>query len=221
VPTYAVTRVELRSFADDRPGLLAAFTKVLINVSVVCFASAVGGAAIAPVLFHAWLDARWYAGILPASLMMLMCIPFVSHYCGGAVLLAMNRQRAEALSSIIQSMVTVVVVVVFAPLGIVPATAAYAARPLLLLPLPALLLQLQCDVPPRVLFFAQFPALIAAAIMGLGVTALRIALEPHMRSILLLPLLIAAGVLLYAAAIRLLLPEVASEYAVRFRFRRR
>ena len=220
VPRYAVTRVELRRFADDRPGLLAAFAKVLTSVSVVAFALAVGGAATAPVLFHAWLNARWYPGILPASLMMLMCIPSVTHYCGGAVLLAMNKQGSEALSSAIQSIATVVAVMVFAPMGMVPATAAYAARPVLLLPVPALLLRYKCDVPARLLFSAQAPALLAAAIMGIGITALRIMLEPHLRAVILLPLLVAAGALLYAGAIRLLLPEIARDYAARLGFRR-
>jgi O-antigen/teichoic acid export membrane protein len=215
MPRYAVTRVELRRFADDPPGLEAAFSKILTSASVVCFALAVGGAAVTPTLFHAWLDARWYAGILPASLMMLMCIPQVSHYCAGAVLLAMNQQKAEALNSVMQSIATVIAVVAFAPLGLLPATAAYAARPLLLLPVPALLLRDKCALPPRTLFGAQTPALIAAAIMGIGVTLLRIVLEPYLRSILLLPLLIAAGGLMYAGAIRALLPEVAREYALR------
>jgi O-antigen/teichoic acid export membrane protein len=221
VPRYAVTRVELRRFADDRPGLLAAFSKILTSVSVVCFALAVGGAAVTPTLFHAWLDARWYPGILPASLMMLMCIPQVSHYCAGAVLLAMNQQKAEALNSVMQTIATAIAVLAFAPLGLLPATAAYAARPLLLLPVPALLLRDKCAVPPRTLFAAQTPALIASGLMGIGVTLLRIALEPYLRSILLLPVLIAAGGLMYAGAIRALLSEVAREYAIRVGLQKR
>ena len=58
-----------------------------------------------------------------------------------AALLALNQQRAEALTSVVQTVVTVVVVVASAPFGLIPATAAYAGRPIALLPLPALLLR--------------------------------------------------------------------------------
>jgi O-antigen/teichoic acid export membrane protein len=216
VPRYAVARVELRRFASDRDGLLEAVPKLLTNVSVICFPLSIGGAAVVPTLFHAWLDARWYAGIVPAQLMMLMCAPFVTHYCIGATLLALNFQFAEALSSAVQSVATVIVVIVFAPLGLLPATAAFAARPLLLLPLPALLLRAKCAVPARILFTAQRPALIAALTMGVGVTVLRMGLEPVLRSVLLLPLLIAAGAMLYVGAIALLLPSFARQFVARF-----
>ena len=221
VPRYVVARVALRRYAEDLPGLHAAFAKILSGTSVVCFALAVGGAAVTPTLFHAWLDSRWYPGVLPAALMMLMCVPTVSHYCAGAVLLAMNEQKAEALSSMIQTIVTVIAVMVFAPFGLLPATAAYSARPLLLLPLPALLLRRRCSIPLKELFAPQWRPLFAAALMGAGVTAIRLVLEPHLNSILLLPVLIAAGGLIYAAGVQLLLPEVAQEYAVRLGLSRR
>jgi len=216
VPRYAAARVELRRFASDPPGLQEAAGRLFFNMSIFAFPLCIGGAAIAPTLFHAWLDARWYGGILPASLMMLMCAPFVTHYCAGAVLLAMNRQSSEAMMSIVQTAVTLVVVLVFAPLGLILATAAFASRPLLLLPVPARLLRTQCGISGQAIFDAQRPALIAAALMGIGVTVLRMALEPHVSSVILLPVLVAVGAAIYCTLISMLSPAFVREFLGRF-----
>jgi PST family polysaccharide transporter len=104
----------------------------------------------------------------------------------------------------------------FAPFGIIPASAAFASRPLLLLPLPALLVRFKCAIPARVVFAPQRSALIAALIMGASVTALRFVLQTRLSNLLLLPLLIAVGAAVYAGSIALLLPELARGYAARF-----
>jgi len=207
VPRYAVARVELRKFADDPVGLRAATRDLLRNMSVYCFPICVGGIAAAPTLFHAWLDARWYGGIIPAQLMLLMCVAFTTHYCIGAALLALNQQKAEALTSIIQTAVTVVVVMVSAPFGLVPATAAYAARPIALLPLPALLLRWKGGVPVSAVLQAQLPVLLIASVMGIVVWLLRVSLEPFLNSVVLLALLVVCGGAVYAALLFKFLAE--------------
>jgi len=216
VPRYAAARVELRRFATDPVGLNEAAGRLFFNMTLFAFPLCVGGAAIAPDLFHAWLDARWYGGIVPASMMMLMCAPFVTHYCAGAILLAMNRQSSEARMSIAQTVVTLIVTLLFAPLGLIPATAAFAARPLLLLPVPAKLLMSQCGIAGRTIFEAQRPALIAACLMGIGVTGLRIALERHVSSVVLLPVLVVTGATIYCVMISILRPEFVRDFLGRF-----
>jgi O-antigen/teichoic acid export membrane protein len=206
VPRYAVARVELRRFADDPAGLRFATRDLLRNMSVYCFPICMGGIAAAPTLFHAWLDPRWYGGIVPAQLMLLMCVAFTTHYCIGAALLALNLQRAEALTSVVQTLVTVVVVIVSAPFGLVPATAAYAGRPIFLLPLPALLLRWKSGVPVGTVLQAQGPVLLIASVMGAVVWALRLALEPFLNSLVLLGVLVACGGIVYAGLVLKFLP---------------
>jgi O-antigen/teichoic acid export membrane protein len=216
VPRYAVARVELRQFAHDEPGLNAAARQLLGHTSAVAFPLCVGAAAVTPTLFHVWLDARWYSGIVPAELLMLMVVPFVTHYCAGAILLALNHQSTEAMTTVVQTALTVVVVLVFAPLGIIAASAAYAARPLLLLPLPARLVQLKCHVSARLLFDAQRPAFIAATLMGIAVSALRFGLEPLLRGIVLLPVLVIVGGAVYAVLLSMLSPSLVRQFTARF-----
>jgi O-antigen/teichoic acid export membrane protein len=212
VPRYAVARVELRRFADDPAGLQRATGDLLRNMSVYCFPICMGGIAAAPTLFHAWLDPRWYGGIIPAQLMLLMCVAFTTHYCIGAALLALNLQRAEAVTSVVQTLVTVAVVLVSAPFGLIPATAAYAGRPIFLLPLPAALLRWKSGVPFSAILRAQVPVLLIAALMGAAVWIVRVALEPVLNSVILLGLLVACGGIVYAALLLKFLPESAAPY---------
>jgi O-antigen/teichoic acid export membrane protein len=212
VPRYAVARVELRKFADDPVGLRRATGDLLRNMSVYCFPICMGGIAATPTLFHAWLDARWYGGIVPAQLMLLMCVAFTTHYCIGAALLALNQQRAEALTSVVQTIFTVVVVVASAPFGLIPATAAYAGRPIVLLPLPVLLLRWKGAVPVRAVLQAQMPVLLIASVMGATVWILRLVLEPLLNSVVLLGVLGIFGTVVYAGLVFKFLPESAAPY---------
>jgi polysaccharide transporter, PST family len=212
MPRYVVARLELRRFASDPAGLSGTLAEALTSTTVILFPLCVGGAAVAPTLFHAWLDARWLGGIVPAEMLILMCAPFVTHYLAGAALLAMNFQAAEAMISIAQMLLTLAVVFVFGPFGINIATAAFAARPLVLMPLPMMLLKKKCAVSPRKLLRSQRPAFIAACTMGAVVTGLRLGLEPMVASVILLPLLIVAGAAIYASMIAVMLPQMAARY---------
>ena len=215
VPRYAVARVELRKFAADRSGLEAALRRTLTFLTVFCFPLCVGGAAIMPTLFHVWLDPRWFGAIVPAQCMLLTCIPLVTQYLSGATLLAMNRQRSEAVLSVAQTVTTLVAVIACAPLGLLAASAAIAARPLVLLPLAVRLMRRQCGIPAGAILRPQWPALAASLLMGAGVCVLRLALEPSVRAIVALPLLVLAGAAIYALLVKLTMPMVVARFALR------
>jgi len=215
VPRYAVARVELRKFAADRSGLEAALRRTLTFLTVFCFPLCVGGAAIMPTLFHVWLDPRWFGAIVPAQCMLITCIPLVTQYLSGATLLAMNRQRSEAVLSVAQTATTLVAVIACAPLGLLAASAAIAARPLVLLPLAVRLMRRHCGIPAGAILRPQWPALAASLLMGAGVCVLRVALEPSVRAIVALPLLVLAGAAIYALLVKLTMPMVVARFALR------
>ena len=212
MPRYVVARLELRRFASDPAGLSNALCEALTNTTVILFPLCAGGAAVAPTLFHAWLDARWLGGVVPAEMLILMCAPFVTHFLAGAALLAMNLQAAEAMISIAQTLLTLAVVFIFGPFGITVATAAFAARPLVLMPLPIYLLKKKCAIPSSALLRAQRPAFVAACAMGAVVVGLRLGLESMVSSVVLLPILIAVGAAIYASMIAAMLPQMAARY---------
>jgi O-antigen/teichoic acid export membrane protein len=215
VPRYAVARVELRRFALDHRGLEVQLDRLLTMLSVFCFPLCIGGAAVIPTLFHVWLDPRWVGAIVPAQVLLLTCIPLCTQYLGGAALLAMNFQKAEALVSIVQTVATVAAVAVCAPFGLVAASIGIAARPFLMLPLSAKLLQTRCAIAPRALLEPQLPALAASLAMGAAVWILRLALEPLVKDGVALPILILTGAGLYALLVKLTMPTVVAHFAAR------
>jgi hypothetical protein len=90
---------------------------------------------------------------------------------------------------------------------LIPASAAMAARQVVLLPLPALLLHRKTGVLVRTIFAAQARVLAAAGIMGAAVWLLRVWLQPTIPSLPLLVLLVCAGGCLYIALIAMWMPN--------------
>lgn len=215
VPRNAVARVELRTLASNPAGLNAAVRHVLTMMTVFCFPLCCGGAAIVPTLFHVWLDQRWLAAIVPAQCMLLMCMGLITQYLGGATLLALNFQRAEAVVSIAQTLLTVVLVLVFAPFGLTVASVGIAARPFLLMPLSVDLLKRKCSIPPSTVFLAQYPALGASVAMGVCVWLLRLALAGKVSDGVALPILVAAGAGFYVLMVVGMMPSVVAQFTNR------
>ena len=212
VPRYAVARVELRRFATDPAGLAAALRQAVTLMSVFCFPLSVGGAVIIPTLFHVWLDPRWYAGIMATQILLLACMAQITHYCAGATLLALNFQKAEAVGSVVQTLTTVVAVLIAAPFGLTVAAAVIGGRPFATLPVPVLLLKHKAGLASRVILGAQLPALGAALVMGAGVWLLRVQTTPYLGGLTELLILVGAGAALYVLMIVLLMPGFAAQF---------
>ncbi len=210
VPRYAVARVELRPYASNRAGLDEAIRQLVFRYSLLSFPACLGGAAIMPALFHTWLDVRWYPGIVPAQLLLLLCVPSVTIYTVGALLMALNQQRAEAWLETAQTVGAIAAVSIAAPFGLVASAAALAARPFALLALPLVAASRKCRVSAAQILLPQLPLLGAAAAMALGVAALQYVLEPRVHGVVLLMILSACGAVAYAGLVALRFPQFAS-----------
>jgi len=207
MPKYAVARVELRQYAGDPRGLDAATRRLMQQMSFLCFPLCIGAWALAPTLFSAWLDPRWYGGIVPAQMMLLMGVPLVTMYGTSALFMALNQQASEAAISTLHTLMAILTALIFAPFGLIIVTAAIAARPLGLVALPAISLRRNCGLSFRATLGAQFPALLAAILMGIVVWFLRLQFEGSFSSLVLLPVLIVLGAVFYVLLTALLLPD--------------
>jgi O-antigen/teichoic acid export membrane protein len=167
----------------------------------------VGGAALVPTLFHAWLDRRWYGAVIPAQLLLLTLIPNITFYVTSAVLLAINRQNWEAGVATVQSVGLLVAVAAGAPFGLVAASAATAVALLLMMPIPILAMHRNCNLSLRDIILPQVPAFGAASAMGIIVSFLRGSLDAAISSATLLPILIATGAFLYPIFLSLMMPR--------------
>jgi len=210
VPRYAVARVALREYARARAGLGDAIRQLVFRYALLNFPACVGAAVLMPTLFHTWLDARWYPGIVPAQLLLLMGMPAVTLYTVGALLMALNQQRAEAWLESAQTIAALAVVLIAAPFGLLVSAAAIAARPFALLPLPLLMAARRCAVPAAQILRPQLPLLLASLGMGAVLALLQRILTPWVHGLLLLPLLVGTGAAIYAALVALLDPPFAA-----------
>jgi teichuronic acid exporter len=214
-PRYGVARIEMRQFAEERTGIETATQRILTHMSALTFPLCIGAAVVMPLLFATWLNARWAGGVLPAQLMMLGVIPYVTHYALSAALLGMNRQSAIAVNATAQTFTLVLVSAAFAPLGLYPATAAIACRPLVTATIPVIFARRYGGIAAKGVLVAQMPALLAAGVTGAAVFGLKLLLTPYLGSVALLAWLVLAGVVTYGALIGLLLPEFASQLTAR------
>ena len=166
-----------------------------------------------PTLFHAWLDLRWYDAILPSQIMLLACVPYVTFYGSSAILYAVNRQARDAVVATILNPSIVAGMAAAMRFGLVATSAAVAVIPWLLLPLPVLAVSGTGHVRVRDILLPQIPTLLAAAAMCGAISLLRTRLAPYVPDVTALPVLILAGVALYAILIVMLMPRRAISIA--------
>jgi PST family polysaccharide transporter len=212
VPRYAVARVALREFSTDRSGLPDAIRQLVFRYALLTFPACLGCAAVMPTLFQTWLDARWYPGILPAQLLLLIGVPSVTIYTVGALLMALNQQRAEAWLETAQTLGAVLAVAVAAPFGMIAGAAGIAARPFVLMPLPLLSAARRTGVTAAQVLRPQLPLLVAAAIMAIAVVSLQRALAPTLHGMPLLMILVSTGAVSYSGLVAACFPGFAARW---------
>jgi O-antigen/teichoic acid export membrane protein len=134
VPRTAVGRIELRSEKIGSSEFQRDFARMVQNASILSFPFFLGTAALAPSLFHLWLNQQWQAGIIPTQLILLGGVPMVLFYSFDAALLA------GSLSSVVRKIASLHFVTVAAAVscaasfGLTATCLALALRPWLLLP---------------------------------------------------------------------------------------
>jgi O-antigen/teichoic acid export membrane protein len=216
-PRYAVARIEMRRFADNREGIETFTRGVLTHISVLTFPLCLGAAAVMPLLFTTWLNARWAGGVIPAQLMMLGILPYITHYTLSAALMGTNNQSKIAFNATVQTITLVLVSLVFAPMGLIIATAAIACRPLLTASIPVYFARKYCGLGVRLAILGQIRPFSAAAVMAAVVYGLEVALRGHMSDGALLVSLVGVGALTYVTLISVLLPNVVKPVLARLR----
>jgi O-antigen/teichoic acid export membrane protein len=209
-PKATVARVDLRRFANAPASLAIAVRDMFLHLSILGYPACIGGAAIVPTLFHAWLDSRWYGAIVPSQLMLLSCAPYVTFYGSTALLYALNLMNLEAGLATALSLGCVVAIVAGAPFGLVTASAGIALFAVAVVPLPLVVLHRKCGLGVRNILLPQVPAFIAACGMGIAVSLLRLRLEAaDVPNALALCFELVSGTVSFGGLLLLLLPAQA------------
>jgi PST family polysaccharide transporter len=206
LPKMIVARVDLRRFAGNPSLLGMAVSRVFGQVGLITYPLCIGGAAIMVPLVHSWLDPRWREAIVPAQILLVMCIPFITIYGSASLLLALNRQRSEAVICTMQSLATAFSVAMVAKHGVTVCAEAMVLVALLTVPLVVYAMRFGCQVSLRCIFSPQLPYLFASLFMAICVEFSRWTLETALGDRTMLPIAIIVGVLGYVAALAIMVP---------------
>jgi O-antigen/teichoic acid export membrane protein len=207
LPKTLVARVDLRRFADSPAALGQAVGKVFFQVSLLAYPLCVGGAVIMVPLVHSWLDPRWRDAIVPSQILLLTCIPFATIYTSAALLLALNRQRWEAVICTVQSLATALAVAALARQGVIAAAIGMAAASVLIVPLVVYVMRRSGGVGLRHVVPPQMPALLASAFMAAAVLLVRWRFEAVLGEPATLPLAVGVGAAAYSVALLVVIPR--------------
>ena len=208
VPRYAVARVELRRHATDPMALNIAVDRTIGWMSALCFPLSFCGAALVPTLIHLWLNPKWFGAIVPAQALLLSACSWVSFYGGGAVFLAVNQPRREALMSTLQALTIFLVVLIFGAQGLIFVSVAMSIRSFLLIPLEAVLLRKYCHVLFGTFLRNQGFSLCAAIGSGVTIWLLRSWVEGRCGNAVTLVALGILGIFVYALLLGILAPQL-------------
>jgi O-antigen/teichoic acid export membrane protein len=205
-PRALVARIDLRRFATDPQALTHAARRVFLHIGVLSFPLCIGGAAVTPTLFHAWLDPRWYGAIVPSQVMLLTCVPYATFYVATSVLLALNRQKLQAFVATTQGLGILIAVAAGSAFGLVATTVAIAVVSLATVPLPILVIQRKCGLSLRDILLPQAPAFLAACLMGGVVVILGLELGAALTSGAVLSIIVPVGATIYVILLAIMMP---------------
>ncbi len=195
-PRTAVGRIELRAAKIGSAEFQRDFANMVQSASILSFPCYLGTAALAPSLFHLWLNQEWQAGIVPAQLIVLSGVPMVLFYSFDAALLAGNLSSVVRGIAILQGVTLAVTVVCAAPFGLTAACLALAVRPWLLLPFVLMIFRRATNIPGRSTLLPSVRALIGAVIMA-GLLTLPFPHPTWMNGALVFALQVIAGIIIY------------------------
>jgi PST family polysaccharide transporter len=167
VPRTAIGRIELKS---ERIGSLEFerdFRKMVRNASLIAFPFSLGTAALLPQLFHLWLNKDWHGGIVPTQLLVLSSAPMVLFYCFDAALLAGNLSSVFRKIANLQGVTVAVTVLLAAPFGLTVTCLALALRPLILLPVTAVMFRSATGIAEYKALLPSVNPMVGAVVMAI------------------------------------------------------
>jgi PST family polysaccharide transporter len=188
----------------DRPRHAAAAREALQLAGLVCLPAFTGLAVLAEPLVLVLLGAGWTGAVGPLRLLALCGLVAGLTAVAAQVLISIGDASGAARLNARMLLPAVLLAVLLAPLGLLPAVAARAAAQLASLHLTLGLLAARLAVPRRALLADLAPALAATATMALGLLAAAAfatgALQPAVRLAVEVPL----GCLLFLVSLWLL-----------------
>ena len=207
----AVYHVGLSTFSklqQDRGLIADAFLKATCLSCLVGFPIAVGMVLVERSFVLTAFGEKWQGSIPLLGILALTLIPWFYGILMSALYRAMGRAGWGLATELVYVAVGLAGAVTLAPFGLVAVAAFWVARAFILMPMNVVLVRRLLAVPLGRLALPIWGPLAGAAAMAAGVSALRLALPEGVAPAVELAVLVPAGALIYAIAIRMLAPQL-------------
>jgi PST family polysaccharide transporter len=198
------------------PTVLAALLARAIRLTTtLAFPAYLGLAAIAPLLVPALLGPGWSPAIVLVQIMLMLGVRSAMTSFNNGVLRGLGRPDLQAATMLVGAALTVIVVPLAAPFGLVAVTIAVVARRFATWPLSARHVARLTGFDWRAQSRLAAPNLVAAIVMAAGVWAVQWWLQPTMPAPLLLALCGLLGLLVYPGMLAVIAPGSLDEARAR------
>ncbi|MFA7504731.1 MAG: lipopolysaccharide biosynthesis protein [Burkholderiaceae bacterium] len=201
-PAYQVVQTGAARAQDD-PAMVGELAHGTMRASVVLAAPLfLGIAAISPVLIPAVFGSEWVGAVPVIQVMMLFAIRSPVPMVQMAVLRGMGKANWHMGIAAVGVCITIVVLAVSLPYGLVAVAAAIGAQGALLFPLHAWLVRRLTGLSVFAQLTAGFGASVAAAVMAVAVWGALSWLEGTVGPVVALAIAVPGGAILYWAVLR-------------------
>jgi PST family polysaccharide transporter len=209
--TLAISKVALPSFARlqaEPERILRAFYLVTRMSSLVGFPAFLGLAVLGPRLVPVVFGPQWAASVPVMQLLAILGFTQCVGHFNTTVMAALGKPQWQLALSVLNIVLTVILMPLAAPYGIAAVTLAYLSKSLVLSPLTARAAR-RLIAYDLLTYLRQFvPSFTGTIVMALAVVALGSALDRRLPEAAILGLQVGAGLLAYVAALGVLAPEL-------------
>jgi PST family polysaccharide transporter len=195
--------------------LTALLARAIRLTTTLAFPAYLGLAAIAPLLVPAMLGPGWHPAILLVQIMLMLGVRSAMTSFNNGVLRGLGRPDLQVATMLVGAALTVIVVPLAAPFGLVAVTIAVVARRFATWPLSARHVARLTGFDWRAQSRLAAPNLVAAIVMAGCVWAAQWWLHPTMPVPLLLALCVLLGLVLYPAVLAVIAPRSLDEARAR------
>lgn len=208
--TRPIARVLLPSAARlaDEPLRLRRLVAAAVELmALIVLPAAAGIAIVAPLLVPLVFGPAWVDSVpaLQALMVTAAVAPFTA--LSASLMYAAGRTQLQFALATTATLLLLLLLVIHGAASVEAVALAMATRSLLMLPLRLWLMQRATGVDLRPALRGALPPLAATAGMAAALTALRLVLPAGMAPLVVLPIEVATGALLYSAMVLLLAPQ--------------
>lgn len=203
-PISGVTLSSFSRMRDDLPALRRAYLRMTQLMSLVALPMFFGLGAVAAPLTHDVFGPQWVGAVPVLQFLGLLMLGGMVNYLFAPVMIAVGRSDIVMRQSLVQLVVTVILILIGVRFGLAGVMAAHSLRAFVVAIYNVTALRKVVGIAPAQIIKMLAPPTVACAVMWLGVALLSSVIDAHVPGILALPyaklaFLVVSGGAIYGA----------------------